>query len=81
MVEVAFGPQGNLVTHTTVWVGRGALEPPYVLGQVKLDDGPLVFAHLRRLEQGAIVPLRVNLVVPGVAASMPSFWFEPADSS
>ena len=77
--ETAFGPGGELLTHTTVWVGRPGLEPPYVLGQVKLDDGPLVFVHVRELPADARVPLRVSLVLAGDAAAVPPFWFHPEE--
>jgi uncharacterized protein len=76
MEEKAFAPSGSLLTYTTVWVGRPGLEPPYTLGQVKLDDGPLVFAHVRGLNEDDVVPLPVWLVVSHEERALPPFWFD-----
>lgn len=76
--EAVFAAAGTLLTYTTVWVGRPGLEPPYTLGQVKLDGGPLVFAHVRGLAEGAVVPLPVELVL-ATEDAVPPFWFEPAE--
>jgi uncharacterized protein len=77
MEEVAFGAGGALQSFTTVWVGREGIEAPYTLGQVKLDDGPLVFGHVRTLADDAHVPVRVQLVVAAAEDAFPPFWFEP----
>jgi uncharacterized OB-fold protein len=68
---------GALLTYTQVWVQRPGLEPPYTLGQVQLDDGPLVFTHVRGLAEGSRVPLPVEVVV-GEEGAVPAFWVEPA---
>jgi len=73
----AFGPTGSLLTYTAVWVPRPRLDPPYVLGQVKLADGPLIFAHVRELPEDAVVPLLVRLAVGHDYDAFPAFWFEP----
>jgi uncharacterized OB-fold protein len=80
MHESSFAPSGNLVTYTTVWVARPGIEPPYTIGQVKLDDGPLVFGHIRGLVDGMTVPSPVRLVVADDTASVPPFWFEPEEA-
>ena len=74
--EIAMARTGTLLTHTEVWVRRPGLEPPYVLGQVDLDDGPLIFTHVRGLPEDARVPFPVQIVVGGEDA-MPAFWVEP----
>lgn len=79
MAETAFSPTGSLLTYTTVWVGRPGLEPPYLLGQVKIDEGPLVFAHVRALAPDARVPLPVRLAVAAKEDALPPFWFEPEE--
>jgi uncharacterized protein len=79
MVDTHFEPTGSLLTYTTVWVARAGMEPPYSLGQVKLDDGPLVFGHLRGLTEDARVPLPVRLAVAADAQTVPPFWFEPEE--
>lgn len=79
MEPASFAPRGSLLTCTTVWVGRAGLEPPYTLGQVKLDDGPLIFGHVRELEEGATMPVAVRLVIAERADDVPPFWFEPEE--
>ena len=78
--ETDFARDGSLLTYTTVWVPRPGLEVPYTLGQVELQDGPVVFAHVRGLQEGARVPSPVRLVVVG-GTSVPPFWFEPEETS
>jgi uncharacterized OB-fold protein len=77
MEITGFSPSGSLLTFTTVRIARKSLEAPYVLGQVKLADGPLVFAHVRRLAADARVPLDVALHIDGDPDAVPLFWFEP----
>jgi len=72
---VPLSRSGTLLTYTEVWVQRPGLEPPYMLGQVDLDDGPLVFTHVRGLADGSRVPLRVEIVV-GEEGALPAFWVE-----
>jgi uncharacterized OB-fold protein len=76
MAEFAFEPTGALVTFTTVWVPRPGIEPPYTIGQVKLDDGPLVFGHVRGLAADAHVPCPVRVVVAEKDDAFPPFWFD-----
>lgn len=70
--------EGTLLTFTTVWVPRPGLEPPYVLGQIELDHGVEVFAHVRGLSEEAVTPLPVVLAV-GQPGDVPEFWFEPKE--
>lgn len=79
MEPEAFSASGALLTCTTVWVGRPGLEPPYTLGQVKLDGGPLVFAHVRCLSAETTMPVDVRLVVSDDPDAVPPFWFEPEE--
>jgi uncharacterized OB-fold protein len=79
MIETSFARSGDLVTYTTVWVSRPGLEAPYTLGQVIVDDGPLVFAHIRKLPPEQQVPLRVHILVAGSETAVPPFWFEPEE--
>jgi uncharacterized OB-fold protein len=81
MRETVFSSEGQLLTYTTVWVARPGIEPPYTIGQVKLDDGPLVFGHVRGLVDGTTVPAPVQMVVSPEVASIPPFWFEPEEVS
>lgn len=81
MRETVFSSEGQLLTYTTVWVARPGIEPPYTIGQVSLDEGPLVFGHVRGLVDGMKVPARVQLVVSPDVASIPPFWFEPEEVS
>jgi uncharacterized OB-fold protein len=78
MTECAFAQTGSLLTFTTVWVARPGIEPPSVLGQIKLDDGPLVFGQVRGLASGAHVPLVVRIVIAREGV-FPPFWFEPEE--
>jgi uncharacterized OB-fold protein len=75
--ESAFGPTGTLLSHTTVWVPRPGIAPPYTLGQVHVEDGPVVFTHVRGLQEGVSVPLPVRMRVAEDPAAVPPFWFEP----
>jgi uncharacterized protein len=79
MEPAGFAPTGSLLTCTAVWIGRPGLEPPYTLGQIKLDDGPLVFAHVRELAAHALMPVAVRLVVASAEHDVPAFWFEPEE--
>jgi len=74
--EACFARTGALLTYTEVWVERPGLDPPYVLGQVDLDDGPLIFTHVRGLAADSRVPLPVEVVV-GERGVVPPFWVEP----
>jgi uncharacterized OB-fold protein len=78
---VPLAPTGTLLTYTTVWVPRPGLEPPFVLGQVKIDDGPIIFCHVRGLGEELVVPHPVEIVMADSADSVPPFWFEPAGRS
>jgi len=78
-VEVGLAREGSLLTFTTVWVPRPGLEPPYVLGQVKLPEGVRVFAHARGLTADHRVPLPVRLVLAEDEDAVPPFWFEPLE--
>jgi uncharacterized OB-fold protein len=73
---VALARTGTLLTYTEVWVERPGLQPPYILGQVELDDGPLIFTHVRRVVNGRRVPLPVEVVI-GEEDALPAFWVEP----
>ena len=79
MEPTSFASTGSLLTCTTVWVGRPGLEPPYTIGQVKLDEGPLIFGHVRGLADAALMPLAVRLVMAASGADIPPFWFEPEE--
>ena len=79
MRETAFEVTGRLLTYTTVWVGRPGLPAPYTLGQVKIDDGPLVFGHVRQLASDARVPVPVRVVVSEDPRAVPPFWFTPEE--
>jgi uncharacterized OB-fold protein len=79
MRETVFSSEGQLLTYTTVFVARPGIEAPYTIGQVKLDDGPLVFGHVRGLVDETTVPAPVQLVVSAEPASIPPFWFEPEE--
>jgi len=67
--------EGTLVSHTRCWVPRPGLEPPFVLGQVRLDDGVSVFGHVRGLRDAeAGEHVRVKTVAADEKA-VPAFWF------
>lgn len=74
---VALEPTGTLLTYTTVWVPRPGLEPPFILGQVKIDDGPTIFCHVGSIDDSITVPHPVKLMLAEKLASIPPFWFEP----
>jgi len=69
---------GTLLTYTTVAIGRPGVPAPYVLGQVRLDDGPVVFGHVRDLDDGAAVPLAVRIVIGADELATPWYWFSAA---
>lgn len=69
-----FGPAGELISQTVVWVARPGVEAPFTLAEVRLADGPRVFGHLRGPapdgEGARAVMLRV-----GDEGATPPFWF------
>jgi uncharacterized protein len=68
---------GTLLSYTRVWVPRPGIQPPYLLGEIALDGGALLFAHVRLLSDGAKVPMPVRLVIPAAESSEPiAFWWE-----
>lgn len=75
-METAFATSGQLRTFTTMWIGPETIPAPYVIGQVRLDEGPLIFAHVRGLGADARVPLMVRLRLADDPAAVPPFWFE-----
>lgn len=75
--DIPLADAGTLQTYTTVHVQRPGLEVPYILGQVLLDDGVRLYAHVRGLADDARVPLRVRVCFAPDEAALPIFWFEP----
>jgi uncharacterized OB-fold protein len=74
--ETAFSASGIVLASTTVHVPWPGIETPYTLAQVKLDDGPVVFGHLRgRASKDGSTGDRVRLVV-APANTVPPFWFD-----
>ncbi|RBQ15852.1 hypothetical protein DP939_33115 [Spongiactinospora rosea] len=69
----AFARSGTLVSCTRVMVPRPGLEAPYMLGQVRLDDGPVVFGQILGLDDTEAVPCPVT-----VRVSAARYWFTPA---
>ena len=76
MRATAFATTGSLLTHTTVWVPRPGLRTPYTLGQVKLDDGPLIFGHVQGVTAATLVPAAVRLVLDPDPEKVPPFHFQ-----
>ena len=76
MAPVEFSSRGRLLTHTTVWVQRPGIPAPYTLGQVKIDDGPLVFGHVIGLKDSTTVPAPVRIVLDPDPAAVPPFRFK-----
>lgn len=78
-IGVALPATGTLLSYTKVWLPRPGLDVPYVLGEITLDGGALLFAHVRSLGAEAKVPMAVRLVIPPSTAGSPvAFWWEPA---
>jgi hypothetical protein len=73
---VELAAAGRLITFSTVWVARPGLDAPYVLGQVELDDGVRLFAHVRELPEPSAGD-RVRLVFGTDDSDVPPFWLEP----
>ncbi|MFH1650614.1 MAG: OB-fold domain-containing protein [Chloroflexota bacterium] len=46
MENIKLGSFGNLVTFTVMRVGPPDFPPPYVIGYVKLKEGPVIFTQL-----------------------------------
>ncbi|MFI0480722.1 Zn-ribbon domain-containing OB-fold protein [Actinomadura sp. 9N215] len=77
LAETALPTTGPLTSFTTVRVPRAGLPTPYVLGQIDLGAGAMVFAHIRELPPDATVPVTVRLTLNPEPAGEPRFWFEP----
>lgn len=68
----------TLLSETTVWVSRPNIQAPYTLGMIRLDEGPILFAHVRSdpgdtTRIGALLAVRFANGVDEV----PAFWFVP----
>lgn len=72
----ALPSDGVLHTWTRVWVPAEGIEPPYVLGLVRLGEVQ-VFAHIRELTDELKVPAPVRIRVD--EHGHPPFWFEPVE--
>lgn len=86
MVSVrSFARWGLLVSFTVVHVPRPGLPSPYALGQVRLEDGPMVFARLEPVPSRAELPLRVRSRAAAsedpASAGPLRIWFEPVDDA
>jgi uncharacterized OB-fold protein len=50
MEEIKLGPYGSLETYAVMRVGPPDFPPPYVIGYVKMEEGPVVFTLLTGCE-------------------------------
>lgn len=50
MEEVKLGPRGTLDSFAVMQVGPPDFRPPYVIGNIKIPEGPLVFALISGCE-------------------------------
>mgnify|MGYP006272847069 FL=1 len=69
---------GELVAVTTVRTPTPGFESPYVVGIVKLDEGPRVFARVINAPQDLAPGRRMKLVWQSGDAGHRLFAFEPA---
>jgi uncharacterized OB-fold protein len=79
-MDVPLPARGMLTSYTKVWIPRDDYPSPFLLGQVVLDDGTLLFSHVCRLPENQLVPTRVAVVVPHQLTDGLAFWFEPDPS-
>jgi len=58
MAEIALGPYGTLETYAVMRVGPPDFPPPYMVGYVRMKEGPLVFAQITgcEIEDDALEP-------------------------
>jgi uncharacterized protein len=70
--SAAFEPEGALLSLTTV-----RLAEPYAIGEVELEPGVRVYAHVRGVDTIAL-PAPVRLVAAPDDDGTPAFWFVPA---
>lgn len=68
----------SLLTCTTVMIPRPGLEAPYILGQARLEEGPIILGQVKGLVEHGSPPAKLRVVVARDEESMPPFWFEPA---
>jgi uncharacterized OB-fold protein len=50
MVEIKLGPYGILVSFAVMQVGPPDFPPPYIIGYVKLEEGPVIFTPITGCE-------------------------------
>ena len=46
MTDLALGPYGTLETYAVMRVGPPDFPPPYMVGYIRLEEGPVVFAQI-----------------------------------
>jgi uncharacterized OB-fold protein len=74
--ETASAPlpsEGSLLSLTTVRV-----EPPYAIGEVELEPGVRIYAHIRDAD-GIATPAPVRVVLSPDPDAAVAFWFVPAE--
>lgn len=75
--DQAFTGTASLLSWTQVHVPRPGLEVPYVLGQVRLHEGPIVFGRIVGLDESVSLPSPVEARVGTDPDGRPVYWFEP----
>jgi uncharacterized OB-fold protein len=75
---VDFARTGTVITYTTVHIPRPGLPSPYILCQVRLDEGgPVIFGHLRNIDLVVATPHAVQTMISDDVDDIPWYWFEP----
>jgi uncharacterized OB-fold protein len=70
--EVALARHGELLSWTRVFVPLAGMEAPFILAQVRLDDGVLLFGHLRGVPESGVKRVAIHVD----EAQRPPFWFQ-----
>jgi len=74
--EAPLAREGDLLSWTRVFVPLAGIEAPFILAQVRLDDGVLLFGHLRGTPESGVKRVTVHVD----ETQRPPFWFQLDES-
>lgn len=77
--QQAFDGTAELLSYTEVMVARPGIEAPYLLGQMRLANGPIVFGRVVGLHEDMRLPCAGEVRARDDGAGGVVVWFEPEE--